>query len=79
MSCSTLVSKGCLGRLSEQAGRNASERRAGLETRNAGADPPQNRGRLSAVREASDKCTEPFPPGYWRRHVCKTEDDGAPS
>ena len=32
-------------RLREQAGRNASERRAGLETVNVGADPPQKRGR----------------------------------
>jgi hypothetical protein len=29
----------------EQAGRNVSERRAGLETDNVGADPPQKRGR----------------------------------
>jgi hypothetical protein len=29
----------------EQAGRNASERRAGLEMRDVGADPPQKRGR----------------------------------
>src|SRR5262245_25493882 len=37
--------KGRPRRPREQAGRNASERRAGLETRNVGADPPQNRGR----------------------------------
>ena len=55
--------------------RNASERRAGLETGNAGADPPLIRGRPTAVREASDKRTGSFPPGYWRRHVCKM--DGA--
>ena len=40
---------GRLGRLSDHAGRNASERRAGLETSNAGADPPVSRGRLPAA------------------------------
>jgi len=25
-------------------------------------------------REASDICTELFPPGYWRRHVWKMEN-----
>ena len=25
-------------------------------------------------REASDTCTEPFPPGYWRWHVWKMEN-----
>ena len=43
------MAKGRLGRLSEHAGRNASERRAGLETGNAEADPPLVRGRLAAV------------------------------
>jgi hypothetical protein len=40
-------------RCSEQAGRNASERRAGLETTNVGADPATRRGRLPplAARE----------------------------
>jgi len=37
--------KGRLGRLREQAGRNVSERRAGLETFNVGADPTMARGR----------------------------------
>ena len=32
--------EGRLGRLGERAGRNASERRAGLEKGNAEADPP---------------------------------------
>ena len=41
--------KGRLGRLREQAGRNASERRAGLERRDVGADPPQKRGRLPSL------------------------------
>ena len=43
------MKKGRLGRFSEHAGRNASERRAGLETNNAEADPPCLRGRLAAV------------------------------
>ena len=43
-----LRQKGRLGRLSDHAGRNASERRAGLETSNAEADPPVSRGRLPA-------------------------------
>ena len=47
------------GRLSEHAGRNASERRAGLETGNAEADLPAIRGRLPsggkrATRAPSD-------------------------
>ncbi len=37
--------KGCLGQLREQAGCNASERRAGLETNDVGADPTMGRGR----------------------------------
>ena len=65
----------CGARASALPDRNASERRAGLETRNAGADPPLNRGRPTAVREVSDKRTGSFPPGYWRRHVCKMDDD----
>jgi len=27
-----------------------------------------------AMREASDGCTAPFPPGYWHWHVGKMED-----
>ena len=45
---STSMAKGRLGRLSEHAGRNASERRAGLEKGDAEADPPIFRGRLAA-------------------------------
>src|SRR5439155_20942738 len=42
--------KGRLGRLREQTGRNVSERRAGLERRNVGADPAKGWGRpLSQV------------------------------
>ena len=37
--------KGCLGQLREHSGRNASERRAGLETFDVGADPTKGRGR----------------------------------
>jgi hypothetical protein len=37
--------KGRLRRLREQAGRNVSERRAGLETGNVGADPAKGWGR----------------------------------
>jgi hypothetical protein len=40
--------------LREQAGRNASERRAGLETFDAGADPPVPRGRLMPRGAVSD-------------------------
>ena len=36
-------------RLSDHAGRNANERRAGLETSNAEADPPVTRGRPASV------------------------------
>ena len=43
------MKKGRRGRLSDHAGRNASERRAGLETNAAEADPPIIRGRLPAV------------------------------
>jgi hypothetical protein len=35
-------------RLGERAGRNVSERRAGLEKTNAGADPPRFRGKAEA-------------------------------
>jgi len=37
--------EGRLGRLGEHAGRNVSERRAGLEKGDVGADPPGKRGR----------------------------------
>ena len=39
----------------------------------AGADPPEFRGRPQAVREASDRPTGQFPPGWWRRHAWKME------
>jgi len=55
--------KGRHGWLSDHAGRNASERRAGLETGVAEADPPELRGRPLASREESDEGTGWFPPG----------------
>ena len=48
-SSEALRQKGRLGRLSDHAGRNASKRRAGLETDNAEADPPVSRGRLPSA------------------------------
>jgi hypothetical protein len=54
--------EGRLGRLGEHAGRNASERRAGLETFNVGADPPKLRGRPLPL--AQDEQPGPaIPPG----------------
>jgi len=50
---------------SEQAGRNASERRAGLETGNVSADPPEIRGRpqsseqMPPIREGSGPSETP--------------------
>ena len=54
------MAKGRCGRLSDHTGHNASKCRAGLETRTAEADPPQKRGRLPAVGEASDASTDRF-------------------
>ena len=42
------------GRLREHAGRNASERRAGLENDNAEADPAEFGGRPTPLEKASD-------------------------
>ena len=55
--------KGRHGRLSDHAGRNASERRAGLETDNTEADPPGFRGRPLADGEESDAGTDLLPSG----------------
>ena len=55
--------------LREPTGRNASERRAGLETVNAGADLPIARGRLSPTRDAESDRSRGVLPGQWRRHV----------
>ena len=53
--------KGRLRRLREQAGQNVSERRAGLETINAGADPADMWGRppSSLSGEQLDPCDDP--------------------
>src|SRR5271157_5802650 len=50
--------KGCLGQLREQTGRNASKRRAGLETNDVGADPTKGRGRplLQTLQGATGVC-----------------------
>src|SRR5688572_21775880 len=42
-------------RLCERAGRNESERRAGPETENAGADPPELWGRPTTMEEDERK------------------------
>ena len=47
--------KGRFRRLSERAGRNNSERRAGPETENAGADPPELWGRPTTMKEDERK------------------------
>ena len=51
--------KGRLGRLSDRAGRNASERRAGLEKNNVDADPATERGRLPGVGKQSTRAPAP--------------------
>ena len=43
------MERAAIGRLSDHAGCNVSERRAGLETSDVGADPPVLRGRLPSV------------------------------
>jgi hypothetical protein len=56
--------KGRLGRVREQAGRNVSERRAGLETGNVGADPAKVWGRpLSQVYRGATRFPPVVPPG----------------
>jgi len=64
--------KGRFGRLREQAGRNASERRAGLETGNVGADPAKGWGRppSQVFFRGATRFPPVVPPGYRRRHVC---------
>src|SRR5258708_40267672 len=62
--------KGCLGQLSDPAGRNVSEGWAGLERDNAGADPPAIWGRPR--ERGSNRHEHPLdPPGWWARHVGK--------
>ena len=55
------------GRFSARAGRNARERRAGLEKPNAEADPPTFRGRLPATGDATEDCGERHQAGRLRR------------
>ena len=55
--------EGLQEQLSDHAGRNTSERQAGLEKRNGGADPPRLRGRPMVGKEATDTSTDLFPPG----------------
>ena len=62
--------KGRLGRLSDPAGRNACEARAGLESDNADADPPAIWGRLHE-RGSIDTRTRPIRRGSGARHVGK--------
>ena len=64
------MKKGRRGRLSDHAGRNASERRAGLETNAAEADPPIIRGRPPAVGKRATQAPT-VSAGYWRRHAWK--------
>src|SRR5262249_43598953 len=49
-----LVQRVAWGRLGECAGRNASERRAGLGTGDVGADPPECRGRPLSLDKTND-------------------------
>ena len=55
------------GRFSARAGRNARERRAGLETTNAEADPPTFRERLPATGDATEDSGERHQAGRLRR------------
>ena len=64
--------RAAVGRLSERAGRNASERRAGLENVNAEDAPPRSRGKRPAtdtVQRGANETGRSSPPRYWRRHV----------
>ena len=62
------------GRLSEHAGRNASERRAGLEKHNAEADPPLYRGRQPASGKRATRAPG-VSAGVWAA-ACVQEGDG---
>ena len=64
-----------LGRFSDHAGRNTRECRAGLETDDAGADPPEVGGRPTAGREESDTGTDLLPPGWWHWHAWKMREE----
>ena len=67
MDGSTSRKRGRRGRFSERAGRNASERRAGLEKLNAEADPPTFRGSLPATGDATEDGGERHQAGRLRR------------
>jgi hypothetical protein len=62
--------EGRFRRLGESAGRNESERCAGPETGDAGADPPRNEGKLTSVGEY-ERTSPLVLPGYWRWHADK--------
>src|SRR5271169_3968356 len=67
------MKKGRFRRLSEPAGRNASERRAGLETVNVGADPSIVRGRpLLMGEDPSDR--RPISPTGVLATACMTRN-----
>ena len=64
-------------RSGDQAGRNASERRAGLETINVGADPALTRGRpLSLASRETGGIGRPMSDPTQRSH--RGNDDGMP-
>ena len=64
------MTKVACGRLSDPAGRNVSEVRAGLERVDADADPSFARGRPRG--QGSNRHVHLFDlPGYWTQHVGK--------
>ena len=67
--------RGRLGRLSEHAGRNARERRAGLETGDAGADPPEKWGRPE-LEGGSERRVHPFGPAGVVTSARMEEEEG---
>jgi len=56
------MTKGCLGQLSESAGHNASERRAGPENASRGSRPSTRKGKANAG-EVKHNRTPSVPPG----------------
>jgi hypothetical protein len=62
--------EGRIWRLGEFVGRNESERCAGPETGDAGADPPRIEGRPLSMGEHERRIPSVLP-GYWRRHADK--------
>ena len=62
--------KGRQGRLSDPAGRNASEARAGLESEVADADPPEIRGRPRGMgKREPTRAPVSIRRGKWARHA----------